>query len=57
MAVDHLAFDIETVPAADLESYSQSVQDKIQEKIHRQQERRPDFDFVYFASTHGDYSL
>ncbi len=52
---DHLAFDIETVPAADLSEYSEAVQEKIRQKIERQQERNPDFNFQYFASTHGDF--
>ncbi|NIV71284.1 hypothetical protein GWN26_00860 [Candidatus Saccharibacteria bacterium] len=51
----HLALDIETVPAADLSEYSETVQEKIGQKIQRQQERNPDFDFQYFASTHGDF--
>lgn len=55
MAFDHLGLDIETVPAAELTEYSETVQTKVQEKINRQQERRPDFDFDYFASTHGDF--
>ncbi len=53
--IEHLAFDIETVPAADLSEYSDAVQEKIRRKIERQQERNPDFDFKYFASTHGDF--
>lgn len=52
---NHLAFDIETVPAADLTEYSEAVQEKIGKKIERQQTRNPDFDFKYFASTHGDF--
>ncbi len=51
----HLALDIETVPAADLSEYSEAVQEKVQQKIARVQERNPDFDFNYFASTHGDF--
>lgn len=52
---DHIALDIETVPAADLSEYSEAIQEKIQAKIDRQKERNPDFDFKYFASTHGDF--
>ncbi len=52
---DHLALDIETVPAADISEYSEAVQQVIQEKIEKQQERNPDFDFKYFASIHGDF--
>lgn len=52
---DHLAFDIETVPAADLSEYSEAVQEKVKQKVERLQERNPDHDFQYFASTHGDF--
>ncbi len=52
---DHLALDIETAPAADISEYSETVQEKIQQKIDRQKERNPDFDYSYFASTHGDF--
>lgn len=52
---DHLALDIETVPDKDLSKYSKAIQEKIREKIDRQKERNPDFDFQYFASTHGDF--
>jgi len=52
---DHLAFDIETVPAADLSEYSEAVQEKVKQKVERLQERNPDYDFQYFASTHGDF--
>ena len=55
MNLDHLALDIETVPAAPLESYSDAVQEKIQQKLERIRERRPEMDFDYFASTHGDF--
>ena len=51
----HLALDIETVPAADLSEYSETVQEKVQQKIDRVRERNPDFDFNYFAATHGDF--
>ena len=53
--ITHMALDIETVPAADLSEYSETIQEKITQKIERQQERNPDFDFKYFASTHGDF--
>ena len=52
---DHLALDIETVPAAELGEYSAAVQEKIQQKIDKQKERNPDFDYKYYASTHGDF--
>ncbi|MCB0274157.1 MAG: ribonuclease H-like domain-containing protein [Calditrichaeota bacterium] len=52
---NHLAFDIETVPAADLSEYSEAVQKKINEKIEGRRERQPDFDYPYYASTHGDF--
>lgn len=52
---DHLALDIETVPAADFSEYSETVQAYIQGKIDRQKERNPDFDFRYFASINGDF--
>ncbi len=55
MALTHLGLDIETVPAFPLADYSEVVQIKIQEKISRQQERNPDFDYNYFASIHGDF--
>jgi hypothetical protein len=53
--VKHIALDIETVPAANLEEYSETIRDKIAQKLERIQERNPDFDFKYFASTHGDF--
>ncbi len=52
---DHLALDIETVPAADISEYVESIQEVVQKKIEKQQERNPDYDFKYFASTHGDF--
>ncbi len=55
MIPKHLGLDIETVPAFPLTDYSLVIQDKIQEKISRQQERNPDFDYNYFASIHGDF--
>lgn len=55
MQLDHLAFDIETVPAAQLSEYSPAVQEKVQQKITRVQERNPEFDFNYFASINGDF--
>lgn len=52
---DHLALDIETVPAAALSEYSEAVQEKITAKIERARERNPDFSFEFFAATHGDF--
>jgi len=52
---DHLALDIETVPAAELNEYSEAVQEKIQQKISRQQDRNPDYNYQLFASTNGDF--
>ncbi len=52
---DHLALDIETVPAADITEYSEAIQEKIQKKIARNQERNPDYDYNLFAATHGDF--
>ncbi len=53
--VSHLAFDIETVPARPLSEYSPAVQEKVEEKIARRQERSPEYDYDYFASIHGDF--
>ncbi len=55
MSIDHLAFDIETVPAIPLAEYSETVQAKVYEKIERGRERNPDYDYNYFASIHGDF--
>ncbi len=55
MLIDHLALDIETVPMKALSEYSSAIQDKVNEKISRQQERNPDYDYDYFASIHGDF--
>lgn len=56
MNIDHLAFDIETVPAKDLSDYSALVQEKIGDKISRIQERNPDYNYDQFASIHGDFN-
>jgi len=56
MNIDHLAFDIETVPAKDISQYSELVQEKIVERLTRIQERNPDYDYNHFASIHGDFS-
>jgi predicted PolB exonuclease-like 3'-5' exonuclease len=53
---NHLALDIETVPLKDFSEYSESIQQKIQERIARRQERDPDFDYSYFASIHADFA-
>lgn len=55
MHVDHLAFDIETVPGKELSEYSAQVQEKVKEKIARIQERNADYDYNQFASIHGDF--
>lgn len=55
MPIRHLALDIETVPLKSIGTYSKTVQDKVREKISRQQERNPDYDYNYFASIHGDF--
>jgi 3'-5' exonuclease len=55
MPLNHLALDIETIPARPLSDYSAMVQDKVNEKIAKRQERDPDFDYDYFASIHGDF--
>jgi predicted PolB exonuclease-like 3'-5' exonuclease len=52
---NHLALDIETVPIKELSKYSPVVQNKLNEKIEKRKERDPDFDYTYFASTHGDF--
>ena len=52
---DHLALDIETVPAADTSEYSESIQEVLRQKIEKQQERNPDIEFKYYAITHGDF--
>jgi predicted PolB exonuclease-like 3'-5' exonuclease len=56
MTIDHLAFDIETVPAKELSDYSPLVQEKIGEKVARIQERNPNYDYNQFASIHGDFN-
>lgn len=56
MTMDHLAFDIETIPAKELTDYSTLVQEKVNEKIARIQERHPDYDYNQFASIHGDFN-
>jgi predicted PolB exonuclease-like 3'-5' exonuclease len=56
MNIDHLAFDIETVPAKELSDYSSLVQEKIGDKISRIQDRNPDYDYDQFASIHGDFN-
>lgn len=55
MLINHLAMDVETVPARPLSEYSQTIRENIDKKLSRLQERNPDFDFNYFASTHGDF--
>ncbi len=55
MIPNHLALDIETVPLKPLSEYSNFIQDKINDKISKKQERNSDFDFDYFASIHGDF--
>ncbi len=56
MNIDHLAFDIETVPAKEISDYSPLVQEKIGEKVARIQERNPDYNYDQFASIHGDFN-
>jgi len=53
--VNHLCFDIETVPAREIDAYSDSVQAKIQEKLDKLQSRGSTSTYEYFASTHGDF--
>ncbi|GAB4375090.1 MAG: 3'-5' exonuclease [Calditrichia bacterium] len=55
MVVNHLGLDIETAPIRPLSDYSPAIQEKVYEKISRIQERKPEFDYVYFASIHGDF--
>ena len=55
MIKSHLALDIETVPIKKLSEYSEVVQEKVLEKIERRQDRNPEFDYIYFASIHGDF--
>jgi predicted PolB exonuclease-like 3'-5' exonuclease len=55
MQINHLALDIETVPVKKLEEYHIRIQEKVLAKINRQQEKNPEFDYNYFASTHGDF--
>lgn len=56
MNIDHLAFDIETVPAKELSDYSPLVQEKVGEKVARIQERNPQYNYEQFASIHGDFN-
>jgi len=53
--VNHLCFDIETVPAREINTYSDAVQAKIQEKLDKLQSRGSTSTYEYFASTHGDF--
>ncbi|MFZ0389090.1 MAG: ribonuclease H-like domain-containing protein [Calditrichia bacterium] len=55
MIPTHLAFDVETIPAYPLEHYSETIQNKLNEKISRIQQNKPDFSYEYFAATHGDF--
>ncbi len=53
--MDHLCFDIETVPAQQMNAYSPSIQSKIQEKLDRLEARGAQSSYEYFAATHGDF--
>ncbi len=53
--MNHLCFDIETVPAQSLDTYSPTVQAKIQEKLERLEARGGNASYEYFAATHGDF--
>jgi len=55
MAVNHIALDIETIPAKPLEDYSDNIREKVLEKVGKLQEKNPDFDYDNFASIHGDF--
>ena len=56
MSGDHLALDIETIPAREISEYSTVIQEKIQTKVSRIRERNPDYSYNHFASIHGDFS-
>ncbi len=53
--MNHLCFDIETVPAQTLDAYSPTVQAKVQEKLERLEARGGNASYEYFAATHGDF--
>ncbi len=53
--MNHLCFDIETVPAQAMDAYSPTIQAKIQEKLDRLEARGGNASYEYFAATHGDF--
>jgi DNA polymerase elongation subunit (family B) len=53
--MQHLAFDIETVPLKDFEEYPDAIQKKILEKIEKKKEYDPGYDYNKFASIHWDF--
>src|SRR5262245_3465533 len=55
MPLDHLAFDIETIPGKPFATYSESSQQIIQRKIDRQTEYDRDMTFDKFASLNADF--
>ena len=55
MPLDHLAFDIETIPGKPLELYSESARAIIEKKIARGLEYDPEMCFDKFASLNADF--
>jgi len=55
MIKTHLALDIETIPVKPMSEYSETIQQKIRERIEKRQERDPEFNYEYFASIHPDF--
>lgn len=52
--IDHLAFDIETVPFKPLSQYSDSAQEQLTRRIARAAEHDPEMTYEKFASLNAD---
>lgn len=52
--MEHLALDIETIPARPLAEYSESTQEQIERRIARASEYDPEMNYEKFASLSGD---
>jgi 3'-5' exonuclease len=55
MPLDHLAFDIETIPGKPVELYSEGARAIIDRKIARAAEYDPEMSFEKFASLNADF--
>ncbi|MBC8145857.1 MAG: ribonuclease H-like domain-containing protein [bacterium] len=51
---DHLALDIETIPAKPLSEYSEATQQQLERRIAKATEYDPDMSYEKFASLNGD---